>query len=411
MWTLHGNYKRRSKEYRAFLKTLVADYNSNGKKTILITCDTFYPVMDGVVSVMDNYARRLNATMNVLVLVPAFKGTIAMRDYPVLGVRSVYSDRLKYQVALPAFDFRAKRLLKKLRIDLIHCHSPFFIGRLALKMSKKRGIPLICTFHSQYKRDFVRYVGGDNFLANFLLRFIMKVFNGADEVWTMHRKTAEVIRGYGYEGKIRLTPNATSLAPPENYQRERRLAREKYGAGEDPLFIFVGRLIMQKNILFIAEVLGELKRRGVRFKMLFAGDGPDRAKLEKKLKEENVEENVMFAGHISSIPELCGVYAAADLFLFPSYYDVSSIVQIEAASRYTPTAFLDDSVTSGTVTPGVNGYSFPNDRSAFADGVCAALKDPDKLREVGENAFRDLYVTWDGIIEEARAAYDEILSR
>ncbi len=408
MWVLNDTYKRRSKEYKNYLRYVLNEFNTNGKKTVLMTCDTYFPVFDGVINVMDNYARRLAAEMNVLVLVPAFKGTVQMRGYPVLGVKSIYSDKLKYQVALPAFDFRAKRYLKKLKIDIIHCHSPFFIGKLALKIHKKRHIPMVCTFHSQYKRDFIKYIG-DNRLANFLLRFIMKVFNGADEVWTMHRKTAEVIRGYGYKGKIRLTPNATAIAPPENYGRERLLARQKYGAGDDPLFIFVGRLITQKNILFIAEVLGELKRRGMRFKMLFAGDGPDRGKLEKKLKEQDVWENVTFAGHISSATELCGVYAAADLFLFPSYYDVSSIVQIEAASRYTPTVFLDDSVTSGTVTPGVNGYSFPNDVAAFADGVCAALADREKLHEVGENAYRDIYVLWEGIIKLILSYYDDIL--
>ena len=394
MWILNDTFKRRSKEYKNYLRYVLNEFNTNGKKTVLMTCDTYFPIVDGVVNVMDNYARRLAAEMNVLVLVPAFKGTVQLRGYPVLGVKSVYSDKLKYQIALPAFDFRAKRFLKKLKIDIIHCHSPFFLGRSVLRLHKKRKIPMVCTFHS---------------LANFLLRFIMKVFNGADEVWTMHRKTAEVIRGYGYKGKIRLTPNATAIAPPENYERERMLARQKYGAGDDPLFIFVGRLITQKNILFIAEVLGELKRRGMRFKMLFAGDGPDRGKLEKKLKEQNVWENVTFAGHISSVTELCGVYAAADLFLFPSYYDVSSIVQIEAASRYTPTVFLDDSVTSGTVTPGVNGYSFPNDVTAFADGVCAALDDREKLHEVGENAYRDIYVLWEGIIERILSYYGDIL--
>ena len=409
MWVLNGTFKRRSREYKNYLRYVLKEYNTNGKKTVLMTCDTYFPIFDGVINVMDNYAKRLSETMNVLVLVPGFKRTVTMSDYPVLAVRSAYSERLKYQVALPAFDFRFRRYLKKLRIDIIHCHSPFFLGRVALRLHKRRKIPMVCTFHSQYKLDFDRYVG-NNFLSRFLLHFIMKTFNGADEVWAMNPAVGDVVKEYGYQGKLRYLPHATVLKEPANYPEERARARKKFRLEEGtPSFLFVGRLVLQKNILFLAEALGEMKRQGLHFAMTFVGDGPDRAKLEKKLKEEGVFENVKFAGHVSDFRAIGEYYAAADLLLFPSMYDTFGLVKVEAASRRTPTVFAEGSLASKSAEHGVNGYVFPCEAKAYAAGVCEIVKDRNALREVGENAYRDLYILWDNVIERILAYYNEIL--
>ena len=55
----------------------------------------------------------------------------------------------------------------------------------------------------------------------------------------------------------------------------------------------------------------------------------------------------------------------ADLFLFPSLYDASSIVQIEAASQHTPTLFLKEAATTATVTNNVNGFLEENDVNKY----------------------------------------------
>ena len=54
-------------------------------------------------------------------------------------------------------------------------------------------------------------------------------------------------------------------------------------------------------------------------------------------------------GKVTDRTLLSYYYARADLFLFPSLYDASSIVQIEAASQKTPTVFLEGAVTANTV--------------------------------------------------------------
>lgn len=390
------------REYDGFLARAAEEYNSNGKKTVLLAVDTYFPVFDGVVNVVDNYAQKLGDRCNILLLAPATKGKATLRGTPVVAVKSAYSEKLHYQVALPFFDPRAKRELARFRVDLVHAHSPFFLGHAALKFAEKRNIPFISTFHSQFRRDFERYVG-DGFLLRFLMRYIMKVFSESREVWTMHAASEEILAGYGYRGKTVLLPNGTDFPPSPDYGRERAEERERLSV-RGTCFIFAGRLVLQKNIFFLAEVLGELKERGTEFTMIFAGDGPDRPALEKKLCEEGVRERCVFAGNVTDKAALARLYAAADLFLFPSLYDVSSIVQIEAASRHTPAAFAEGSATSCTVTHGVNGLILPVEKNAFADGILAAVRGG-ILPALGENAFRDLYLPWDRAIERVAEEY------
>ena len=144
--------------------------------------------------------------------------------------------------------------------------------------------------------------------------------------------------------------------------------------------------------------------------MLFVGDGPDGNLLKSKIEDENLKEKITMLGKITDKKRIAGLFAGADMFLFPSLYDVSSIVQIESASRYTPVAFAENSVTSCTVEDGVDGYVFPLDESEFASGVLSAVKDKRKLKKVGEGAYKNLYKTWDEIVEKVEKIYDKYLA-
>ena len=105
--------------------------------------------------------------------------------------------------------------------------------------------------------------------------------------------------------------------------------------------------------------------------------------------------------------ELAKYYARADLFLFPSLYDASSIVQIESATQKTPGVFLKGSATSATVTDNVNGFISENTIGAYSDKIIEVMNNDKLLNKVKENAFIDLYVTWDKKVDEVYRIYLE----
>ena len=155
--------------------------------------------------------------------------------------------------------------------------------------------------------------------------------------------------------------------------------------------------------MFIADILAVLKKKGLKFKMLFVGTGEDELELKNKIHMLGLENCVIFCGKISEREKLAKIYAASDIFLFPSLYDASSLVQIEAASQGLPTAFLSGAATAATVTDGVN--AIVADEKDYADSVLKTLSDSSLHKTLSEGAKRDLYVTWDDVVEKVYGEY------
>lgn len=398
------------RDYRKYCLEKFKEFNNNGKMTVAIFCDTFFPIVDGVISVMDNYAKRLDKKCNIVMVVPEHKGKTYKKDYLVIGIKSLFLKFVNYDLAFPSLDFDLSTLLAKLRIDIIHLHSPFFVGFYAVALAKRRKIPIITTFHSQYKQDFYKNTNSKS-LSEMLTKTIMtKVFNKSTEVWTMHDASRNTLIDYGFKGSTHLIPNATDFVRQENISELVQNVNKKYGLGDaQNVFLFVGRLIETKNILFIADVLAEIKSRGLNFKMVYVGTGPDEDKLKAKIRALDLEKEIILTGKITDKAVLSGLYERADLFLFPSMYDVSSIVQIEAACFELPVIFAEGAVTACTVTKDVNGFVEKLDTPVFAQKVMDIVNDKQKLAEVGKNAREQLYVGWEDVVDGAFERYKMLI--
>jgi len=173
---------------------IIEEYNNNGKRTIAIFCDAYYPAVDGVIKVFENQAMLLSKNNNVIVCVPKHKNKIDDdRPYLVLGCGSIEISSVGYDYGLPAFDNFFNKAIRKARIDLVHFHSPFTMGTFATALAKKRKIPCIGTFHSEYKKDFYKATK-NNALTSLLTSIIIGVFNKCDLVLTMNPYAASTIR-------------------------------------------------------------------------------------------------------------------------------------------------------------------------------------------------------------------------
>jgi len=322
---------KQDKDYRDYVKAAIDTFNTNGKKTIVYFCDCYYPVVDGVIKVLENYAKRICETYNVLIIAPKHKNKIVRdtNNFLLVGVSGIFIKFLNYDCAIPKLDSRLKPLLDSLKIDLIHAHSPFAMGAYGAKYAKKHGIPFVMTMHSQYKMDFMRYVHSEK-IATMLTKNIVKVFNQATETWTMHKKVANTLTSYGYTGTFYFMPNATDYPIPTNLDEIRKEGRRQLGVEDDTkVLLFVGRIVKVKNIFLIADTLKRLKEKGIKFKMVFVGNGPDLQSLQTKISEHDLLTDTIFTGRIDDREALSKIYAASDLFLFPSAYDTSSLVQIK----------------------------------------------------------------------------------
>lgn len=401
--------------YKNYILDKIVQFNNNDKPTVVHFVDTYYPIIDGVIKVVENYAMNLTNQFNVVLIVPTHKGetVVDKTDFLVIGAKSHYFKFVNYDLALPKSDKFLKKVFSLLKVDIIHGHSPFTIGGYASKLAKKLGVPFVMTLHSQYKQDFMRYTKS-KLLTKILLKYIMRVFNKSTEVWTMHKLTEQVIREYGYKGRVHLVPNATDFYVsdiPFTNDQLRDMINTKYGIDNNiPTFLFVGRIIAQKNIHFLVDALSILDKKGLDFKMFFVGNGPDENALKKQIKNKNLENKIILAGRIDDKIELTSYYARSDLFLFPSVYDASSLVQIEASALYTPSVLLANTATAQTVTHGVNAFVSENSVDKYADMVFNAIKDKKSLKIISKNAHDQLYVTWKDLSEKITERYYKLLT-
>ena len=105
------------------------------------------------------------------------------------------------------------------------------------------------------------------------------------------------------------------------------------------------------------------------------------------------------------------IYARADLFLFPSLYDASSLVQVEAASQKAPTIFIEGAATSATVTNNVNGIIAKNSPIDYANAIEKMITDAEFYTKISDGAFRDLYKNWDDVVKNMFDIYCEFVAK
>ena len=384
------------------------------KITIGIFVDAFYPMTDGVVLVVDNYAKRLIKYCNVIIFCPRYIGQDfddSIFPYQVVRCRSMKVPFLDYSLPMPKMDRNFQNTLKKYNLDIVHIHSPFTIGEAGVKYAKNHNIPLIGTMHSQFKQDFKRAVKNE-MLADVLTKKIIRVYNKCDECITVNSEVARIYHEeYGYKKMPKIIFNATEMTPVEDYNKACEYINKKYNLKDEKVFIFVGRINALKNIFFIVKALKIVhdKKPDLKFKMLFVGCGQDEDELKKLIKKYHLENDVIMCGIEKDRDILAKYYARSDLFLFPSLYDASSLVQVEAASQKTPTIFIEGSATSSTVTNNVNGFIAPANEEEYANLIIKVVEN-DKLRiKVGNNAFRDLYKNWDDTTNEVYHKYLDLI--
>ena len=383
--------------------------------TIGLFVDVFYPMTDGVTIVVDNYAKRLAKDNNVIVFCPRYIGKEfddSVFNYQVVRCRSLKVPFIDYSLPIPKMDNNFQTVLKKYDLDIVHIHSPFTIGEAGIKYAKKNNIPVIGTMHSQYKQDFMRAVHNEK-LASALTKKIIRVYNKCDECWAVNSEVARIFHeDYGYKVLPKVMNNATEMMPVDSL-KAREIINKEYHLNNEKVFIFVGRINALKNIYFIVEALKIVreKKPNLSFKMFFIGTGQDEDNLAKLIKKYNLEDYIKMVGKITDRKMLANFYARSDLFLFPSLYDASSIVQIEAASQKLPVIFIEGAATTATVTNNVNGFISLNNISEYANMIIKVMED-DKLRKmVSNNAFRDLYKNWDDTINDVKKCYKNLIKK
>ena len=372
--------------------------------------DTYYPMVDGVINVVHNYAKRLVNKCDVTVYCPGFKDYDNEEDkkytYPIVRCYSLPLSHLDYAMPIPVLDAKFDLSLIRDNLDIVHIHSPFTVGLVGLNYAKISNKPLIATLHSQYKQDLERNIKIYP-LIDVAMFGIMSIFNACNECWTVNSAIKKLYENeYGLTSPCKIRPNATEHLPVKDKLASDALINRKYGLSDDDVvFLFVGRINLIKNLDFLVRSLAKVKEMGVKFKMMFVGQGQDEKILSETITSLNLQNEVIMCGLVTDKSELESIYSRAKLFLFPSLYDANSLVQIEAACQGTPTVFIEGAKTAGSVTDNINGFIAEPNEESYALKIKEILSNAELYDKVSTGAKRDLYITWDDVVDDVYNDY------
>ena len=169
------------------------------------------------------------------------------------------------------------------------------------------------------------------------------------------------------------------------------------GRLDRPVALYVGRLSPEKNL----EVLGAISDQHPRLRLALVGDGPARAKLERRFAGRPVQ----FLGFLRG-EELAAAFASADLFVMPSTTETLGFVVLEAMSSGLPVVAARAGGIPDLVEDGVNGLLYdPAEPASAAKAVAELLAHPGRRLDLAEQARRSAeQCSWQ---QETRQLVDE----
>ena len=381
--------------------------------TVGLFNDAYVPIMDGVVLTVRNYAYWLNKTLGpTYVVTPYVPKHIDDEPFPVIRFLSLPTVvRPPYRVGLPDIDMRLQTLLKKRNFSIVHAHSPFGAGQIALRTAREKGIPIVATFHSKYRDDFSRVVHVKSLIDD-QIKKIVDFYYQMDHVWVPQESVAATLREYGYKGPYSVVENGIDMKPPASIAPYYDRGDRHLGLPEGAVVgLFVGQHILEKNIEFLARSLPRVLEKVPAFRMVFVGKGYAKAQLQDLVAELGIADKVIFHDVVYDRDVLKSIYARADIFLFPSLYDNAPLVVREAAAFRTPAVLIEGSTAAEIIRDGENGFLSANDVDAFSEKIISILLDPHRLETAGYGAQRSLCRTWEDVVREVRDRYLDILSR
>jgi glycosyltransferase involved in cell wall biosynthesis len=292
----------------------------------------------------------------------------------------------KFRFPLPIpYSWKMRRILKNLKIDIIHSQHPNLLGSVARRWAKKKKIPLVFTWHTLYDHytNFIPLIPR-KWAANYIIKKAVGYANRADVVIAPTASIMPILRKWGVKKEI--IPIATGIKAEKFSGADRDGTRKKYGIADDEIvLLLVSRLTEEKNIEFVfralKNILADCPLGKVKF--LVTGDGYLLPKLKKYCETEKITESVIFTGLVSS-EEVKNYYASADIFVHSSKSETQGIIPLEAMYMKLPIVAVDSTGISSLMLSKANGFLVREDEKEFSDAVLKLINDPELRKRFGE---------------------------
>lgn len=383
------------------------------QRSICLINDSFPPVIDGVANAVTNYAQIIHRQHGTATVVTPYypDADDGAFPFPVLRYPSIdLTKQVGYRAGLP-FSPDLMKEIEAGHFDLIHSHCPIASTILARTLRERLQVPLVFTYHTKFDIDIANAIHG-KLLQDAAIKALVQNISACDEVWTVSRGAGENLRSLGYQGDYTVMPNGVDF--PSGRVSQKQIDTVCKGldlpAGV-PLYLFVGRLMWYKGIRIILDALRQLKEGGSDFRMVFVGKGNDSGEIEDYARQLNLTDKVFFLPPVYDRDVIRAWYCRADLFLFPSTFDTNGLVVREAAACGLASALIAGSCAAEDSTDGRNGFLIEENADSMAAKLRELGENFELMRQVGEHAQQDIYMSWEDAVKCACARYEVVIDR
>lgn len=257
-----------------------------------------------------------------------------------------------------------EEMLAAENFDLINVHEPE-VPMLGAQIAARATAPIVATFHATFPDTAMGKT-----IEMFRIPYSRSLFRKIAAMTAVSDSAAKFVRDWSGQ-EITIVPNYVDV--------------DDFRAGtvkrDENTILYLGRLEKRKGVKYLLKAFAVLAERDSKVKLVIAGDGSDREKLEDWVYTNEVPR-VQFLGAVSD-EERVRLLKSASVFCSPAIYGESfGIVLLEAMAAGTPTVAGDnDGYKCVMVDRGLLSLVNPKDEEDFARRLESFLRDQE-LRKI-----------------------------
>lgn len=294
----------------------------------------------------------------------------------------------------PLMIFKIRKIIRN--YDIVHVHlfpALYWVAKANFLNRKKT--TLLFTEHSTHnkRRNF--------FFTRLIDKLIYKQYS---HLVCITEKVKKLLQKHlnANEEKFTVIQNGVNYKKINESQAYKKVV---FFDGDANLLIQVSSFSRAKDHLTLVKALHDLPDN---YKLLLAGDGPDKKEIQDYVTQHHLDSRVQFLGIRQDIPALL---KTADIIILSSHYEGLSIAALEAMSSGRP--FIASDVPGlHELTKGA-GILFPHgDAKQLAEEIQALMANPEYYREIGEKCqTRAKEYDINRMVQKHIALYKKMLSK
>lgn len=384
---------------------------------IVLVTELFFPGVSGVVTAVRDLAEGLSRAGHRVTLacpdsVPA-REWAHMRGVLLRPVRGITIPARVYQRAPAPFSASSRWARELVRdADVVHVHSPFLIGLAAGRAAHLAGVPLVVTNHALPENLIAAarlpLCSSARLLSPCVWRLIGKGVRMADILTSPTSYAADILRTRF--GDIRIHVISNGVQKPKRQFQIHRLgpSREVIRA------IYVGRLQLEKRVDELLHAAAACRRASLDVHLTVVGDGPDRRRLERIVRQIGLTPNVTFLGFVSD-DQRDELYAASHCLWMASRAELQCCAALEAMAAGRPVVAARAGALPETVPDGVAGRLYtPGEVGQIVEIMATFVKDASLYARlcrgastvVAQHQSREVCAAFEGLYASVQASSD-----